>query len=88
MGVQPLAGGDSDVSIGHIQTMGLGWVKFSMQWKAVEPAQGNYNWTIWDTILSAMGAGPVPASAWKRPPRHRAMTAMHRIEEMVRRGKV
>ena len=37
--------------------------------------------------LSAMGAGPIPASAWRPLPRHRAMRAMMKIEEMARRSK-
>jgi hypothetical protein len=39
-------------------------------------------------ILKARGAAPLPRGAGKRLPRHRAMRAFHRIEDMVRAGKL
>jgi hypothetical protein len=51
-GVQAYENGDAQANIGHIQTMGLGWVKLSMRWDTVEPTQGNYDWTLWDSVLA------------------------------------
>lgn len=52
-GVQANPVGDTYANIGHIQTMGLGWVKLSMHWDLVEPVQGSYEWGPWDELVNA-----------------------------------
>ena len=73
-GVQAYENGDTQANIGHIQTMGLDWVKLSMRWDTVEPTQGNYDWTLWDSVLADYGDAGIKvlltisdAPDWARP---------------------
>jgi hypothetical protein len=74
-GIQVDPGNNPAFNIGHIQALGLSWVKFQMPWKDVEPGgPGNLQWGRWDEIINAYsGAGikillSIPkAPNWARP---------------------
>jgi spore germination protein YaaH len=73
-GIQADPRGDIGVNIGHIKTLGFGWVKFQMSWKDVESNPGNYNWGPWDQLVDAFHANgiqillSIPKSPdWARP---------------------
>lgn len=74
-GIQADPWGDGTANIGHIQTLGLNWVRFQMAWKFVEPTPGGYTWGRWDDLVGAYNANglnillSIPkAPDWARPP--------------------
>ncbi len=74
-GVQADPRGNTAANIGHMQTLGIEWVKFQMAWKDVEPSPGSYSWGLWDEIISAYNANGIKvllsipkAPDWARPP--------------------
>jgi hypothetical protein len=61
-------------SIGHVQALGLSWVKFSLPWKFVEPQQGQYAWGLVDDFVDPFAAAGInvlltisKAPDWARP---------------------
>jgi hypothetical protein len=61
-------------NIGHLQTLGFGWVKLDMPWKDVEFAPGQYAWGRWDSAINGYSAAGFnilltisKAPAWARP---------------------
>ena len=73
-GIQVDPSGDPREIIGHLNTLGMKWVKFQLSWKETEPQQGIYNWDEWDRlILTYRQAGfnillsVVKAPDWARP---------------------
>lgn len=73
-GVQAYEKGDTQANVGHIQTLGLGWVKLLMAWDKVEPTQGSYDWTLWDSVLAGYSDAGIKvlltisdAPDWARP---------------------
>ena len=74
-GIQADPRGNTVANIGHIQTLGLNWVKFQMSWKDVEPTPGGYSWGLWDEIIGTYNANGIKvllsipkAPDWARPP--------------------
>lgn len=74
-GVQPDPRGNTTANIGHLKTLGMGWVKFQMAWKYVEILPGDYHWDIWDEVIGAYSAegsqvmlNVTKAPDWARPP--------------------
>jgi hypothetical protein len=73
-GVEANPQGDTTANIGHLQTMGLGWVKFAMRWREIEPVEGTYAWGSWDSTIDAYSAAGIKillsisaAPDWARP---------------------
>ncbi len=73
-GIQADPRGDTAVNVGHIHTLGFGWVKFQMPWKDVESAPGDYSWGMWDQLIDAYHANNIQvllsipkAPNWARP---------------------
>jgi hypothetical protein len=52
-GIQVDPSGSSTEIIGHLNTLGVKWVKFQLPWKEVEPTKGIYNWGEWDRLIVA-----------------------------------
>jgi len=66
--------GDPAEIVGHLNALGIKWVKFQLSWKDTEPQQGIRNWAEWDRlILTYHEAGfnillsIVKAPDWARP---------------------
>ena len=73
-GIQVDPAGSPDEIAGHLNELGVSWVKFQIAWKDTEPEEGVYNWGEWDRlILAYYKAGmkilvSVPkAPNWARP---------------------
>jgi anti-sigma factor RsiW/3',5'-cyclic AMP phosphodiesterase CpdA len=73
-GIQADPLGDAEANIGHLQTLGFGWVKFQMAWKDVEPEQDQYQWERWDEVIQAYADSGIKvmlsipkAPDWARP---------------------
>ena len=73
-GIQVDPAGSPEEIVGHLNELGVTWVKFQIAWKDTEPEQGVYNWGEWDRlILTYYKAGmkilvSVPkAPDWARP---------------------
>lgn len=74
-GVQVNSAGDASANIGHIRTLGFGWMKIQVSWKDIEPNQGDFRWDRLDPVINAYSAGGVKvllsvvnAPNWARPP--------------------
>lgn len=74
-GVQPDPRGNTAANIGHVKTLGMGWVKFQMAWKDVEILPGDYDWALWDDVIGTCSAERIQvmltvtkAPDWARPP--------------------
>jgi len=74
-GIQVDPSGDPTEIIGHLNALGIHWVKFQLSWEEIEPEQGIRNWGEWDRlILTYHNAGfnillsVVKAPDWARPP--------------------
>jgi hypothetical protein len=74
LGIQVDPLGDTEANIDHVKTLGFEWVKFQMPWKNVEPAQGSYDWTVWDEVIGAYADSDIKvmlsilkAPDWARP---------------------
>jgi len=73
-GIQVDHGGDPKANIGHLNTLGIEWVKFQVPWKQVEPHENVRKWDKWDHLVRAYhDAGfkillsVVKAPDWARP---------------------
>ena len=73
-GIEVNPHGDTVANIGHLQTLGLRWVKFRMPWKEVEPSPGGFSWGLWDNLINAYSANGIKillsisaAPDWARP---------------------
>ncbi len=73
-GIQVNSAGDASANIGHIKTLGFGWMKAQVPWKNVEPNPGDYRWDAWDQLIGAYHAegiktlvSIVKAPNWARP---------------------
>lgn len=73
-GIQPDPRGNTVANIAHIQTLGLGWVKFYLPWKDVEATPGDYHWDLWDEVIGAYSTNGIKvmltianAPDWARP---------------------
>lgn len=61
-------------AIPHVQTLGLGWVKFLLPWKDIEPQQGQFSWGYADSLINPYAAAGIrvlltisKAPNWARP---------------------
>ncbi|MCA9871818.1 MAG: beta-galactosidase [Anaerolineae bacterium] len=61
-------------AVGHVQALGLDWVKILLPWKAVEPQQGQYDWGWIDSQVNPYAAAGInvlltisKAPDWARP---------------------
>ena len=77
-GIQVDPSGSSTEIIGHLNTLGVKWVKFQLPWKEVEPTKGIYNWGEWDRLIKAyrkagfnIMVSVVKSPDWARPAEHR-----------------
>jgi hypothetical protein len=52
-GIQVDPRGDTRQNIEHLKTLGLSWVELEMPWKDVEPEEGKYEWSFWDSTIEA-----------------------------------
>jgi hypothetical protein len=73
-GIQVDPSGDSGEIIGHLNALGIRWIKFQLSWDEIEPQQGVYNWGEWDRLIRTYhDAGfkillsIVKAPDWARP---------------------
>jgi hypothetical protein len=73
-GIQVDHAGDPGQNIGHLNTLGMQWVKFQVPWKEVEPHDNVRNWDKWDRLVQTYhDAGfkillsVVKAPDWARP---------------------
>ena len=73
-GIQVDPSGSSTEIIGHLNTLGVKWVKFQLPWKEVEPTKGIYNWGEWDRLIKAyrkagfnIMVSVVKSPDWARP---------------------
>jgi hypothetical protein len=73
-GIQVDPSGDPAEITGHLNALGVKWVKFQLSWEETEPQQGARNWGEWDRlILTYHQAGfnillsIVKAPDWARP---------------------
>jgi hypothetical protein len=73
-GIQVDPSGDPSEIIGHLNALGIKWVKFQLSWKEMEPQENIRNWGEWDRlILTYHNAGfnillsIVKAPNWARP---------------------
>lgn len=58
-GIQAAPRGDVKANISHIRELGFEWVKFQMAWKEVEPAPGQYDWSLWDNLIGSYAAAGI-----------------------------
>ena len=73
-GIQVDHAGDPAQVIGHLNALGIEWVKFQVPWKQVEPHENVRNWDKWDRLMRTYhDAGfkillsVVKAPDWARP---------------------
>lgn len=65
--------GDSEVALGHVQQLGMGWIKQQVRWGELELSPGDLNWGMLDGIMEAARdhqvrvlLSVVTAPAWTR----------------------
>ncbi len=73
-GIQVDPSGDPGEIIGHLNALGVTWIKFQLSWDEIEPQKGIYNWGEWDRLIRTYhDAGfkillsIVKAPDWARP---------------------
>jgi hypothetical protein len=52
-GIQVDPSADQAEIIGHLNALGIEWVKFQMSWKETEPEENVRNWAEWDRLIRA-----------------------------------
>jgi hypothetical protein len=73
-GIQVDPSADPAEVIGHLNALGIKWVKFQVPWKETEPQQNVRNWAEWDRLILAYHKAGlnillsvVKAPDWARP---------------------
>ena len=46
--------GTADERVANLQQLGIGIVRFTLRWDAVEETEGTYDWALPDTVLEAL----------------------------------
>ncbi len=69
-----LPGQNIDTTVAQISTLGVGWVKVIVNWRDLEPAQGQYQFNELDAIVDALAGAGISilftvstAPDWSRP---------------------
>ncbi len=66
---------ERDAALDAMAAAGLGWVRQRLPWDQIEASQGQFDWTLWDSIIAAVDARGLElvavldsSPAWARAP--------------------